>query len=184
MPFVLVVSLRRDINRSRADKSAVVNSGGRLCAHTMPLCVFTITFTILKLALFICFRSISEGFQWSFHQQANHVFDVAEGSDISLPCEYVLSPQEQQEASIFYLLTWTREEPMNSDRWAGLAIQSTLVGSKVIYDDPQRIFITNGTLTVKNVAVKDHTRYQCAFQSSFFTTPSIVQLNVQCEYAT
>ena len=71
---------------------------------------------------------------------------------------------------------------MNSENWAGLAIKSTLTGSKVIYDDPQRIFITNDTLVVKNVAVQDRTRYQCSFQSSFFTTPSTIELNVQCEY--
>lgn len=120
-----------------------------------------------------------DGFQWSIHQQANHVVDVVVGSDVSLPCDYELTSQEQQEASIFHLLTWTREEPINSGEWAGLAVRSTLTGSKVIYDNPQRIFIINNTLTVRNVAVKDHTQYQCAFQSSFFTTPSIIQLNVQ-----
>lgn len=135
-----------------------------------------------KPALFICFRSLSDGFQWSFKQQASNVIDVAVGSDISLPCEYELTPQEQQEARTFHLLTWTREQPMNSKNWTGLAIKSTLTASKVIYDDPQRIFITNDTLVVKNVAVQDRTRYQCSFQSSFFTTPSTIELNVQCEY--
>lgn len=120
-----------------------------------------------------------EGFQWSFRQQANHVISVEVGSEVSLPCEYELTPQEQQEANIFHLLTWTREEPVNSEQWAGLAIKSTLTGSKVIYDNPQRIFITNGTLTVKNITVKDWTRYQCAFQSSFFTTPSVINLDVK-----
>lgn len=134
-----------------------------------------------EVVLFISFPSISDGFQWSIHQQANHVVDVVVGSDVSLPCDYELTSQEQQEASIFHLLTWTREEPINSGEWAGLAVRSTLTGSKVIYDNPQRIFIINNTLTVRNVAVKDHTQYQCAFQSSFFTTPSIIQLNVQCE---
>jgi len=135
-------------------------------------------------AILLLFHNFSllDGFQWSFRQQASHVIDVAVGSDISLPCEYVLTPQEQQEANIFHLLTWTREEPMNSDSWAGLAIKSTLTGSDVIYDDPQRIFITNGTLTVKNVNTKDHTHYQCAFQSSFYTTPSTILLNVQRKY--
>ena len=132
--------------------------------------------------LFIFFCSISEGFQWSFKQQATDIMDVAVGLDITLPCEYVLSPQEQQEANTFHLLTWTREEPMNSNNWTGLAVKSTLTGSKVIYDDTQRISFTDGTLTLKNVNAKDHTRYQCAFQSSFFTTPSTIQLNVQCEY--
>ncbi|XP_068686507.1 peroxidasin-like isoform X1 [Montipora foliosa] len=120
-----------------------------------------------------------EGFQWSFRQQANHVISVEVGSEVSLPCEYELTPQEQQEANIFHLLTWTREEPVNSEQWAGLAIKSTLTGSKVIYDNPQRIFITNGTLTVRNVTVKDWTRYQCAFQSSFFTTPSVINLDIK-----
>lgn len=120
-----------------------------------------------------------EGFQWSFKQQATDVMDVAVGLDITLPCEYVLSPQEQQEANTFHLLTWTREEPMNSNNWTGLAVKSTLTGSKVIYDDTQRISFTDGTLTLKNVNAKDHTRYQCAFQSGFFTTPSTIQLNVQ-----
>ncbi|KAJ7371576.1 hypothetical protein OS493_024251 [Desmophyllum pertusum] len=64
-----------------------------------------------------------EGFQWSYHQQASHVFNVVLGSNVSLPCEYVLTPQEQQEANIFHLLTWTREQPFNSDNWAGLAIK-------------------------------------------------------------
>lgn len=126
---------------------------------------------------------ISDGFQWSYYQQANHVINVVLGSNVSLPCEYLLTPQEQHEANIFHLLTWTREEPFNSETWAGLAIKSTLTGSKVIYDDPQHIFITNNTLQVTNVSVKDHTRYQCSFQSSFFTSPSNIELNVQCEYA-
>ncbi|KAJ7371575.1 hypothetical protein OS493_024250 [Desmophyllum pertusum] len=39
--------------------------------------------------------------------------------------------------------------------------------------------MTNGALNVTNVSIKDHTRYQCAFQSSFFATPSIIELNVQ-----
>ena len=105
------------------------------------------------------------------------------GSDVSLPCDYVLTPQEQQEADIFHLLTWTREQPFNSDNWAGLAVKSTLTGSKVIYDDPQHIFIMNNTLEVTNASVEDHTRYQCAFQSSFFSSPSTIELNVQCKYA-
>ena len=109
--------------------------------------------------------------------------NVVLGSDVSLPCEYVLTPQEQQEANIFHLLTWTREQPFNSEHWAGLAVKSTLTGSKVIYDDPQHIFITNNTLQVTNVSVEDHTRYQCAFQSSFFSSPSTIELNVQCKYA-
>ncbi|XP_074634697.1 hemicentin-1-like isoform X4 [Acropora palmata] len=120
-----------------------------------------------------------DGFQWSHRQQASHVISVEAGSDVSLPCEYELTPQEQQEADVFHLLTWTREEPHFSDRWTGLAINSTLSQSKVIYDDPQRIFIVDGTLTVKNITVKDRTRYQCAFQSSFFTTPSIINLDVK-----
>lgn len=123
-----------------------------------------------------------DGFQWSHRQQASHVISVEAGSDVSLPCEYELTPQEQQEADVFHLLTWTREEPHFSDRWTGLAINSTLSESKVIYDDPQRIFIVDGTLTVKNITVKDRTRYQCAFQSSFFTTPSIINLDVKCKY--
>lgn len=123
-----------------------------------------------------------DGFQWSHGQQASHVISVEAGSDVSLPCEYELTPQEQQEADVFHLLTWTREEPHFSDRWTGLAINSTLSESKVIYDDPQRIFIVDGTLTVKNITVKDRTRYQCAFQSSFFTTPSIINVDVKCEY--
>lgn len=109
--------------------------------------------------------------------------NVVLGSDVSLPCEYVLTLQEQQEANIFHLLTWTREQPFNSEHWAGLAVKSTLTGSKVIYDDPQHIFITNNTLQVTNVSVEDHTRYQCAFQSSFFSSPSTIELNVQCKYA-
>lgn len=125
---------------------------------------------------------VSDGFQWSHRQQASHIVSVEVGSDISLPCEYELTPQEQKETNVFYLLTWTREEPLYSDRWTGLAIKSTLTESKVIYDDSQRIFIVNGTLTVKNITVQDWTRYQCAFQSSFFTTPSIINLNVKCEY--
>lgn len=120
-----------------------------------------------------------DGFQWSYYQQANHVINVVLGSDVSLPCDYVLTPQEQQEADIFHLLTWTREQPFNSDNWAGLAVKSTLTGSKVIYDDPQRIFIMNNTLEVTNASVEDHTRYQCAFQSSFFSSPSTIELNVQ-----
>lgn len=120
-----------------------------------------------------------DGFQWSHGQQASHVISVEAGSDVSLPCEYELTPEEQQEADVFHLLTWTREEPHFSDRWTGLAINSTLSESKVIYDDPQRIFIVDGTLTVKNITVKDRTRYQCAFQSSFFTTPSIINLDVK-----
>lgn len=58
VPFVLVVSLRRDINRSRADKSAVVNSGGRLCAHTMPLCLYNFEARFVYLFSFD-FRGIS-----------------------------------------------------------------------------------------------------------------------------
>lgn len=127
---------------------------------------------------------ISDGFQWSYYQQANHEINVVLGSDVSLPCEYLLTPQEQQEANTFHLLTWTREQPFNSDNWAGLAIKSTLTGGKVIYDDPQHIFITNDTLEVTNVSVEDHTRYQCSFQSSFFASPSTIELNVQCKYAT
>ena len=126
---------------------------------------------------------ISDAFQWSYFQQANHVINVVLGSDVSLPCDYVLTPQEQQEADIFHLLTWTREQPFNSDNWAGLAVKSTLTGSKVIYDDPQHIFIMNNTLEVTNASVEDHTRYQCAFQSSFFSSPSTIELNVQCKYA-
>lgn len=120
-----------------------------------------------------------EGFQWSYQQQANHVINVVAGSNVSLPCEYVLTPEEQQQAGVFHLLTWTREQPFNSDEWAGLAIKSTLTGSKVIFDDPRHIFISDGTLNVMNVTVKDHTRYQCSFQSSFFTSPSTIELNVQ-----
>jgi len=127
---------------------------------------------------------ISDGFHWSYYQQANHVINVVQGSDVSLPCDYVLTPQEQQEADIFHLLTWMREQPFNSDDWAGLAVKSTLTGSKVIYEDPQHIFITNNTLQVTNVTVEDDTRYQCAFQSSFFSSPSTIELNVQCKYAT
>lgn len=127
---------------------------------------------------------ISDGFQWSYYQQANHVINVVVGSDVSLPCEYLLTPQEQNEANLFHLLTWTREEPFGSENWAGLAVKSTLTGSKVIYDDPQHIFIANNTLQVTNVSVTDHTRYQCSFQSSFFTSPSTIELNVQCKYAT
>ena len=126
--------------------------------------------------------SISEGFQWSYQQQANHVINVVAGSNVSLPCDYVLTPQEEQQANIFHLLTWSREQPYNSDEWAGLAINSTLIGSKVIYDHPQHIFISDRTLNVMNVAEEDHTRYQCSFRSSFFTSPSIIELNVQCKY--
>jgi len=125
----------------------------------------------------------SDGFHWSYYQQANHVINVVLGSDVSLPCEYILTPQEQQEADIFHLLTWMREQPFNSDNWAGLAVKSTLTESKVIYEDPRHIFITNNTLRVTNVSVEDHTRYQCAFQSSFFSSPSTIELNVQCKYA-
>ncbi|XP_027049314.1 V-set and immunoglobulin domain-containing protein 1-like isoform X1 [Pocillopora damicornis] len=120
-----------------------------------------------------------EGFQWSYQQQANHVINVVAGSNVSLPCDYVLTPQEEQQANIFHLLTWSREQPYNSDEWAGLAINSTLIGSKVIYDHPQHIFISDRTLNVMNVAEEDHTRYQCSFRSSFFTSPSIIELNVQ-----
>ena len=126
--------------------------------------------------------SISEGFQWSYQQQENHVINVVAGSNVSLPCDYVLTPQEEQQADIFYLLTWSREQPYNSDEWAGLAINSTFNGSKVIYDHPQHIFISDRTLNVMNVAEEDHTRYQCSFRSSFFTSPSIIELNVQCKY--
>lgn len=137
-------------------------------------------YTTAWVLLLFCNKFILlDGFQWSYYQQANHVMNVVLGSDVSLPCEYVLTPQEQQEANIFHLLTWTREQPFNSEHWAGLAVKSTLTGSKVIYDDPQHIFITNNTLQVTNVSVEDHTRYQCAFQSSFFSSPSTIELNVQ-----
>lgn len=145
--------------------------------------------SIFVLTYFVCwsnvtFCRISDGFRWSHHQQASHVMNVVLGSDVSLPCDYVLTPQEQQEANIFHLLTWTREQPFNSENWAGLAVKSTLTGTKVICDDPQHIFITNNTLQVTNVSVEDDTRYQCAFQSSFFSSPSTIELNVQCKYAT
>lgn len=145
--------------------------------------------SIFVLTYFVCwsnvtFCRISDGFRWSHHQQASHVMNVVLGSDVSLPCDYVLTPQEQQEANIFHLLTWTREQPFNSENWAGLAVKSTLTGTKVIYDDPQHIFITNNTLQVTNVSVEDDTRYQCAFQSSFFSSPSTIELNVQCKYTT
>ncbi|CAH3180363.1 unnamed protein product [Porites lobata] len=120
-----------------------------------------------------------DGFQWSLRQQESDVIDVAVGSDITLPCEYILTPEEQQEADVFHLITWTREEPMNSKNWTGLAAKSKLTGSKIIHDDPGRISFTEGSLTLKNINVKDHTFYQCAFYSSFFTTPSTIELNVQ-----
>lgn len=132
--------------------------------------------------MLIHFCLISDGFQWSLRQQESDVIDVAVGSDITLPCEYILTPEEQQEADVFHLITWTREEPMNSKNWTGLAAKSKLTGSKIIHDDPGRISFTEGSLTLKNVNVKDHTFYQCAFYSSFFTTPSTIELNVQCEY--
>lgn len=161
-----IVSLRT------SDKQAINITTLACCESCFVICVLNTTLS-----------PISEGFQWSYHQQASHVFNVVLGSNVSLPCEYVLTPQEQQEANIFHLLTWTREQPFNSDNWAGLAIKSTLTGSKVIHDDPQHIFMTNGALNVTNVSIKDHTRYQCAFQSSFFATPSIIELNVQCKCA-
>ncbi|CAH3025497.1 unnamed protein product [Porites evermanni] len=120
-----------------------------------------------------------DGFQWSLRQQESDVIDVAVGSDITLPCEYILTPEEQQEADVFHLITWTREEPVNSKNWTGLAAKSKLTGSKIIHDDPGRISFTEGSLTLKNINVKDHTFYQCAFYSSFFTTPSTIELNVQ-----
>lgn len=46
------------MNRSRADKSAVVNSGGRLCAHTMPLCLYNFEARFVYLFSFD-FRGIS-----------------------------------------------------------------------------------------------------------------------------
>ena len=124
---------------------------------------------------------ILEGFQWSLKQQSSDVINVLLGSDVSLPCEYELTSQEQQEANIFHLLTWTREDPINSNNWAGLAISSPLTGTKVIYKYPEHIFTRNDTLFVKNVSVQDHTLYQCSFQSSFFTTPSTIRLDVQCK---
>lgn len=135
--------------------------------------------TAWVLLLFLNSVVLLEGFQWSYQQQANHVIDVVAGLNVALPCDYVLTPQEQQQADIFHLLTWSREQPYNGDEWAGLAINSTMTGSKVIYDDPQRIFITDRTLNVMNVTEEDHTRYQCSFRSSFFTSPSIIELNVQ-----
>ncbi|XP_044180630.1 hemicentin-1-like isoform X4 [Acropora millepora] len=147
-----------------------------ICERQMELCKMKLISCMLYLLHSVV---LLDGFQWSHRQQASHVISVEAGSDVSLPCEYELTPQEQQEADVFHLLTWTREEPHFSDRWTGLAINSTLSESKVIYDDPQRIFIADGTLTVKNITVKDRTRYQCAFQSSFFTTPSIINLDVK-----
>ena len=177
------VVFRRDIKRHKTNKVAQSFAIGSERFHPRMS-----QSTLYRRSLEACFvyllsiRSLTDGFQWSFKQQANHVINVAVGLDTSLPCEYELTPQEQQEARTFHLLTWTREEPINSKNWAGLAIKSTLTGSQVIYDDPQRIFMTNDTLVVKNVAVQDRTRYQCSFQSSFFTTPSTIELNVQCEY--
>ena len=56
---------------------------------------------------------------------------------------------------------------MNSNNWTGLAVKSTLTGSKVIYDDTQRISFTDGTLTLKNVNAERSYALSVRFSKQF-----------------
>lgn len=142
----------------------------------MPLYFHLVLYSVLIVAT-------AEGFQWTSAQQSRDVISVVAGSSVTLPCEYELTSQEQRYANSFHMVTWTREAPQGSGNWLGIAIKSSLLGSKVLADDPTRVTLVNGTaLALSRVTETGYSRYQCAFQSSFPTTPFTIRLSVQCKY--
>ena len=141
----------------------------------MPLYHELVVYSVLIVAT-------TEGFQWTATQQASDMISVVAGSSVTLPCKYELTPQEEKDAKDFNMITWTREVPQGSGNWLGLTIKSSLLGTQVLADDPSHISLNGTALALSSVTERDFTRYQCAFQSSFLTTPFTIQLNVQCKY--
>jgi hypothetical protein len=98
----------------------------------------------------------------------------------------LLSPQENQEMQQFHLVLWSRQTNTPAPLyWQALAsithINALESSPKIIFPDQNKFSMKNNSLTVLNVGVEDDTQYQCEVKTSFYTTPSLVKLNVVCK---
>jgi hypothetical protein len=124
-------------------------------------------------------------FKWTRNQQSSHVINSGLGSDVTLTCDFLLSTKEESAMQQFHLIYWTREIPTGSQKWQGLATRTNLISNslpQIIYHDKSRILMQNNSLKILNLVSEDDTQYQCEVKSSFYTTPSLVKLNVLCKY--
>ncbi|XP_031568097.1 uncharacterized protein LOC116302849 [Actinia tenebrosa] len=132
--------------------------------------------------LFLCLNNrISESFRWTRNQQSSQSIDIQLGSDVSLPCEFLLTSEEESAMQDFHLIYWTREIPAGSQSWQGIASKTNLVSNsdaRIMHHDKSRILMKNNSLTILSVKPEDDALYQCEVKSSFYTTPSVIKLNV------
>ena len=106
------------------------------------------------------------------------------GSRQELPCAYILTSKEVEQAANFFVVTWSREEPPGSNKWAGVAarsIDSFAAFQDLRRDDAIALSSSNNSLIISNVTKSTSGNYQCELRSSFYTSPSVIRLDVQCK---
>lgn len=87
----------------------------------------------------------------------------------------------------FHVVLWSRQtNSPTSNYWQALASITNINNvidavPKIIYPEQNKFSMRNNSLVVFNVGIDDEGQYQCEVKSSFYTTPSVVKLNVQCK---
>lgn len=128
-----------------------------------------------------------DGFQWSPAQLSSEVVNSYIGSNVNLPCQFQLSKEEDEQSQQFQVILFSRERPLGSQIWEGLASLTHISGlnqtlSQIISPNSDKYQLSNKTLTILDVGIDDDTQYQCEVKSSFYTSPSVIKVNVVCKY--